>query len=105
MGQLRRVLFQFQRHGALAGEDFGLVVGMHHQCAGLGGAGLAGAAGVVIGGAALHQPGAVGADAGDLGGTGDLRHEDLGGDAKLPGRIGHRRAVVAARGRHHASGQ
>jgi hypothetical protein len=100
--QLRRVLLEFQRHGALAGQHLRLVVGVHHQGAGRGGAGLAGGARLVIGGAAHHQPGAVALDAGALGRAGQLRHEDLGRHAERPRRMGHRRAVVAARGGDHA---
>ena len=36
MGQLRRVLFELARHGALAGQHVCVVVGVHLQGAGLG---------------------------------------------------------------------
>ena len=51
----------------------------------------------------LHDLCPVGSDARDLGGGGNLRHEDAAGQVKHLRRIGHRRAVVAAGCRGNAA--
>src|SRR5581483_8598104 len=67
-------------------------------CARPGDVGLAGGQRLGIELAADDEVGAAAADARDLGGGGDLRHEDARPVPQLARRIGHRRAVIAARG-------
>ncbi len=93
---------QLEGHGALAGHDGGVVVGVDQRAAlgGLDPTGLGGGAGEV--GAGQHHAGAEHLGAVDLHERGGGRHHDRGVDAEPHGVSGNGLGVVAGGHRHHA---
>jgi hypothetical protein len=98
----RDLVEQFQAEGAVAGHHARVVVGVAEQRARRGGVdrGRRERLGVLV--ADLDDPGAQLAQLGDLDGGSGHRHEDLGGDAQLAGRVRRREARVSAGGRDDA---
>ncbi len=76
---------------------------MDRERPGLGHVFRAGNGGIGVTRAADHHLGAMAANGIDLGLARDLGHEDARGHTEAVGRIGHRRTVIAARSRRHAS--
>ena len=98
------LLLQLAAHRALAGDDVGVVVGVHQQRAGLALRGSARGLGVVV--VALDDV-HVGAERGDavaLHRRAGGRHEDLGPVTEARGDVGDGGAVVTAGGGDEAGG-
>ena len=103
--EVGRLLLELEADAARAQHGLDLVEGVHGQRARLGDIGLARRQRLGVDLAADGQVGAVAADARDLGRRGDLRHEDARLVAEPHGRVGHRRAVIAAGRRGDAGGR
>ena len=93
--QAGHIFQHFQRQSALAGDDFGVVVGMDESEAFAIGDGAGGGPGFLQVIAFQHHPGAEIAGVLDLGEGGGFRHHDGGGNAQPAGMIGHALGVIA----------
>ena len=102
--EIGRILQHLQRHGALAGDDARIVVGMDEDQRLRRGQFVRVRRGLGQGFADQHDIGAPGRGAGHLGCRGEFRHHDGGGDAEQAGVAGDRLGVVAGRHGDHAAG-
>ena len=91
------VLEHLEADGALAGDDLGVVVGVHEGQVLLLGDLARGQRRGVQGVADQHHPGAEFPGALDLGEGGELGHDDDGRDAQAPGMVGDPLGVIARR--------
>ena len=95
--QSLEVLLPLERDRPLARDRFDRIVRMDQERAAFRDIGVAALLGLGVGSPANHGFGAVSLDLRDLGGRGDLRHEDARADAELLSSVCDGRAVVAAR--------